>query len=272
MPSRKLVGVVAAAALVTGCGTTPKRSENSHQVAFSAGLGTKVVFVSARRVAPRAARCSPRATVSGSRTVAYAAVLKKQVVARATPQARGKVVAEVAPTTPNGFPQVLGILGAHRGRTCRVDWYRVQLPILPNGSSGWVRVWTVKAFAVRSRIVVDVSQRRLQLFRSGQPVMTEPVAVGAPSTPTPTGRYVVNERYVLPDETGPFGPAALGISAHSDALAHVWVQDGPIGIHGTNEPWSIGKAASHGCIRLANSPMRRLFKLAPAGTPVVVRP
>jgi lipoprotein-anchoring transpeptidase ErfK/SrfK len=272
VPSPKLIWAVAAAVLATGCGATAKRSENSHQVALSAGLGSKLVFVSTRRVAPRPARCSERATATGSRTVAYSALLKQRVVARAQPRARGKVVAEVASTTPNGFPQVLGILAAHRGRTCGVDWYRVQLPILPNGSTGWVRVWTVKAFAVRSRIVVDITQRRLQLFRSGRQVMSAPVAVGASATPTPTGRYVVNERYVLPDASGPFGAAALGISAHSDALARVWVQDGPIGIHGTNEPWSIGKAASHGCIRLANPMMRRLFKLAPAGTPVVVTP
>jgi lipoprotein-anchoring transpeptidase ErfK/SrfK len=240
-------------------------------VAFSAGLGSKVVYVSTRRVAPRPARCRG-VSPTGSRVVAYAALLKQRVVARTTPEASGKVVAEVEPTTLNSFPQVLGILAAHRGGTCRVDWYRVQLPILPNGSTGWVRVWTVKPFAVRSRIVVDVSQRRLQLFLSGRRVMTAPVAVGARSTPTPTGRYVVNERYELADGSGPFGPAALGISAHSDALARVWVQDGPIGIHGTDEPWSIGKAASHGCIRLANGVMRRLFALSPAGTPVVVKP
>jgi lipoprotein-anchoring transpeptidase ErfK/SrfK len=53
-------------------------------------------------------------------------------------------------------------------------------------------------------------------------------------------------------------------------LQHVWVEDGPIGIHGTNEPWSIGRAASHGCIRVANDEMRRIFRLAPAGTPVIV--
>ena len=76
---------------------------------------------------------------------------------------------------------------------------------------------------------------------------------------------------MLPDASGPFGPNALGISAHSDVLQHVWVQDGPIGIHGTNEPGLIGQAASHGCIRLVNDVMRRLFPLAPAGTPVIVK-
>jgi lipoprotein-anchoring transpeptidase ErfK/SrfK len=50
-----------------------------------------------------------------------------------------------------------------------------------------------------------------------------------------------------------------------------WVEGGPIGIHGTNERWVIGHAASHGCIRLPNAMMKRLFAQVPAGTPVVIR-
>ena len=50
-----------------------------------------------------------------------------------------------------------------------------------------------------------------------------------------------------------------------------WVQGGPVGIHGTNEPWAIGHAASHGCIRLPNAMMRRLFDQVPAGTPILIR-
>ena len=70
--------------------------------------------------------------------------------------------------------------------------------------------------------------------------------------------------------TGPFGPAAIGISAYSTVLTG-WTQGGPIAIHGTNEPWSIGHAVSNGCIRVRNPVLRRLFKVTPAGTPVVIR-
>ena len=170
----------------------------------------------------------------------------------------------------NGLPEVVGVIGVHLSPRCAPDWYRVQLAVVPNGTVGWVRAWAVRTYRVRSRIVVDLSERSLRLYRSGTLELQTPVAVGASATPTPHGRYFVNERYELPDARGPFGPAALGISAHSDVLQHVWVEDGPIGIHGTNEPWSIGRAASHGCIRVANSVMRRLFRLAPAGTPIVV--
>ncbi len=96
------------------------------------------------------------------------------------------------------------------------------------------------------------------------------MAIGATGTPTPVGRFYVDERFLLANANGPFGVAALGISAHSDVLQH-WVQGGPIALHGTNEPTAIGGAVSHGCVRLTNEAMMRLFKLAPAGTPVLIR-
>jgi lipoprotein-anchoring transpeptidase ErfK/SrfK len=80
----------------------------------------------------------------------------------------------------------------------------------------------------------------------------------------------VNQRLVPTDKTGPFGPAAVGVSAFSPVLTG-WAQGGPIAIHGTNQPWSIGHSVSNGCIRLPNDVLRRLFAAAPAGTPVIIR-
>jgi lipoprotein-anchoring transpeptidase ErfK/SrfK len=123
---------------------------------------------------------------------------------------------------------------------------------------------------VRSRVVVDVRAKRLTLYRAGRPVLRTTVAVGSPQTPTPLGHYYVDQRLVPTDPSGPYGPAAIGISAYSNVLTG-WTQGGPIAIHGTNEPWSIGHAVSNGCIRVHNDVLRRLFKVTPAGTPVVIR-
>jgi lipoprotein-anchoring transpeptidase ErfK/SrfK len=123
---------------------------------------------------------------------------------------------------------------------------------------------------VRTRIVVDLSARRVTLFRAGRKVLATTAAVGSPATPTPTGRYYVNQRLVPTDPGGPFGPGAIGISAFSEVLTG-WTQGGPVAIHGTNEPWLIGRAVSNGCIRVRNDDLRRLFKLAVAGTPVEIR-
>jgi lipoprotein-anchoring transpeptidase ErfK/SrfK len=95
------------------------------------------------------------------------------------------------------------------------------------------------------------------------------VAVGSPATPTPTGTFYVNQRLVPSDSSGPFGPGAIGISAFSDVLTG-WAQGGPVAIHGTNEPWSIGHAVSNGCIRLPNAMLSRIWPLAVAGTPVII--
>jgi lipoprotein-anchoring transpeptidase ErfK/SrfK len=143
--------------------------------------------------------------------------------------------------------------------------------VRPNGSVGYVRAWTVWVTRVRTRIVVDVSARRLSFYRNGRRVLSTPVAVGSPATPTPTGRFYVDQRLIPADTAGPFGPGAIGISAFSNVLTG-WAQGGPVAIHGTNEPWSIGRAVSNGCIRVPNPVLRRIFRATPAGTPVIVRP
>jgi len=109
------------------------------------------------------------------------------------------------------------------------------------------------------------------VYRAGKLILRTTVGIGSPRTPTPTGSFFVDERYRLASASGPFGPDALGISAHSIALQDVWPEHGPIALHGTNEPWTIGRAASYGCIHLANAVMRRLFRLAPDGTPVLIK-
>ncbi len=169
----------------------------------------------------------------------------------------------------NGFPTVFGILAEISDRNCRAVWYRVQLPLRPNGLTGFVRASDVRVGHVDTRIEVDLSARRIDVYRLGHRIRTLEAAVGASITPTPTGSYYVNQRLVARDPWGPFGPAALGISAFSPVLQD-WVQGGPIAIHGTNDPGSIGQAASHGCLRVANDVLTWLFREIPAGTPVEI--
>jgi lipoprotein-anchoring transpeptidase ErfK/SrfK len=204
----------------------------------------------------------------GSRRVAVAAVVRKQ--ARAYRRPGKRPFARFDRLNQNDFPTVFRVLAAVRRRDCRADWYRVQLPRRPNGVTGFVRTSDVRVGTVHTRIVVDVSSRRLTFFRSGRPVLRTAVAVGARATPTPTGSYYVNQRLIPADTSGPYGPGALGISAFSNVLTG-WTQGGPVAIHGTNEPWSIGRAVSNGCIRVRNVVLRRLFRSTPAGTPVLIR-
>ena len=205
----------------------------------------------------------------GSARKAYAVDAPRGAVAFRRPG--GAVVARFGPKNVNDYPTVFGVVGVVRGRDCAPQWYRVQLPMKPNGATGFVRAGAVHLDTVPTRIVVEVAKRRLTLYRKAKPVLRATVAVGSPSTPTPTGRFYVNQRLVPADAGGPFGPGAVGISAFSTVLTG-WTQGGPVAIHGTNEPWSIGHAVSNGCIRLPNATLKKVFRAALAGTPVIINP
>ena len=198
---------------------------------------------------------------------ALAAVVERQAVAYRRPA--GKPIERFGAMNVNGVPTVLGVLARRVDERCRTTWYRVQLPLKPNGSTGWVRAADVQVLPVTTRIEVDLSERRVALFDRGKRVHVARAAIGSPRTPTPTGRYYVNQRLRPVDPTGPFGPGAVGISAFSEVLTG-WAQGGPIAIHGTNRPDLIGEAVSNGCIRVANDDLRLIFDRALAGTPVLV--
>jgi lipoprotein-anchoring transpeptidase ErfK/SrfK len=236
--------------VLAGCGATAHRAE-----------GRKPPSDPPLRV------CKAAVVRAGRPNVAVAAIVHSSAVAYRRPGA--KPFARFGRVNVNGFPTVFRVLDVVRAPNCSARWYRVQLPIKPNGVTGFVRASAVGTGAVRSRVVVDLSAKRLTLYRRGRPVLRAPVAVGSSATPTPLGRYYVNQRLIPPDPGGPYGPAAIGISAFSNVLTG-WAQGGPIAIHGTNEPWSIGHAVSNGCIRLHNDVLRRLFEATPAGTPVVI--
>jgi lipoprotein-anchoring transpeptidase ErfK/SrfK len=235
-----------------------------------AGCGTEHSPDIAHVLAAKVQHCREDALLPlGSARTAYAASAPFGAIAYARPH--GDVVARFGPKNVNDYPTVFGILGAVVRPDCSPRWYRVQLPRKPNGVTAFVRARALRVETVATRIVVDVSQRRLILYRSGKPVLRATVAVGSPSTPTPTGRFYVNQRLVPTDPGGPFGPGAIGISAFSNVLTG-WTQGGPVAIHGTNEPWSIGHAVSNGCIRLPNATLQTVFRATVAGTPVIIDP
>ncbi len=215
-----------------------------------------------------APRCTAGELVPlGTARTAYVGVAPHGAVALRRPA--GAVEARFGPRNVNGYPTLFGVVGKVVHADCTTRWYRVQLPLKPNGSTGFVRARTLQMQTVAVRIVVDLSEKRLTLFRGGRRVLVAAVAVGSPSTPTPTGRFYVNQRLVPTDARGPYGPGAIGISAFSNVLTG-WAQGGPIAIHGTNEPWSIGHAVSNGCLRLPNATLQKVFGLAVAGTPVII--
>ena len=106
------------------------------------------------------------------------------------------------------------------------------------------------------KIIVRTRGKRLELYQGGRFLGVYPVAVGKPATPTPRGNFKIINKDATPGAR--FGTKWLGLSAPH------------IGIHGTNEPESIGKAVSEGCIRMFNRDVETLFYRLPLGTPVTI--
>ena len=167
-------------------------------------------------------------------------------------------------TTEFGSPRALLVV-ADEG-----EWLEVSLPVRPNGSTGWVRRDGLELRTVDEAVLVDTTTRILTLLDAGVPVLTTPVAVGTPENPTPTGAFFVVDKLDTGDPSGPYGRFAIGVSAHSDTLTEFAGGDGQVGIHGTDDPASIGQAASHGCVRVPADVAQRLADTVNLGTPVVV--
>ena len=182
----------------------------------------------------------------------------------------GNAFARYGPLNQNGVPTVFAALDAVLGARCRAAWYRVRVPMKPNGTTGYVRARVVNLRRVRTEIVVDLSTRRLTLYRAGRVALSTTTAIGAPATPTPRGEFYIDQRFKERDPSGPYGWAAIGISAFSEVLRG-WPQGGPVAIHGTNRPSLLGLPVSNGCIRVSNEAIQRIWRLAPTGTPVSIQ-
>lgn len=153
----------------------------------------------------------------------------------------------------------------------REESLEVLLPVRPNGSTGWVRRADVDLQPVAHEVEVDLGTRTLALRVDGDLVLETTVGVGAPDVPTPTGRFFVTDLLETGDPNHTYGPYAIGLSGFSDVLTEFAGGDGQIGIHGTNDPASIGHAVSHGCVRVANDVIEILATTVPVGTPVTIR-
>ncbi len=240
-------------------------------VAIPSLLAVSLVFTvsvqasASGRTAPACATGAAKNLVSTQRT--YAVDVRGLVRVHRKPG--GAAFARFGRYNVNGVPTVFAALEAVLGAGCKAAWYRVMLPLKPNGQTGYVRARNVNLRRLRTRIVVDLSTRKLTVFDRGKSVLRAKVAIGARSTPTPVGRFYVNQRF-RDNPAGVYGWAAIGISAFSEVL-HGWPQGGPVAIHGTNRPSLLGLPVSNGCIRVSNDTVKRLWRLAPTGTPVLVQ-
>ncbi len=242
--------LVAVAVIASGCtGSRPKLAP----VNSTAGVSTTV--------APPTTLTPP-----GTSLVAETLESRSEVPIFEKPDATLDPKATLTNPNPNGAPLVFLV------KQAKGAWYEVYLPVRPNGSTGWVQADLVKVSPDPYRIVVSASSFALTLYKNDKVVKKFEVGIGRDQYPTPGGVYYIKELLQPPDPNGAYGPFAYGLSGFSEVaeLANFSGGDGTIGIHGTNDPSSVGSSDSHGCIRMNNEDITTLSEILPLGTPVEI--
>jgi hypothetical protein len=176
----------------------------------------------------------------------------------------GSALATVGATTMFGSARVLSVVGRD-GR-----WLHVATADLPSGRDGWIDAGAsgVTLASTRVSIVIRLGARTLELRRDRRVVRRFTVGIGAPSSPTPTGRFAVTDKLRGGAYSPAYGCCILALSARQTHLPAGWTGGDRIAIHGTNAPATIGRALSTGCVHADDAELRYLMARVPLGTPV----
>jgi lipoprotein-anchoring transpeptidase ErfK/SrfK len=216
----------------------------------------------AATLVPAARSASPAVP---ARYPAAGELVAMQIAVRSAPDPSAPVIRYLHQFRSDYRLQVVFALDQTTGVDGRT-WFKVSLPMRPNGTVGWIPAGMVRLRPTRNHIVVHRGLRTIDLYRGSRRLLHAKVAVGAPGRETPLGEFYVTARFV-PDD--PFlGVFALETSAYSRLTE--WPGGGVVGIHGTSKPWLLGRAVSHGCVRVSNATALALERLAPLGTPISI--
>jgi hypothetical protein len=206
--------------------------------------------------------------LDGTRLTSSWSTVVRPVTARRAPSVEAAAVTRLQTITPEGTANVVLVLARAEDSAGRL-WVRIRLPILPNGSTGWVARRSLSGYhSVSTRLLVDLQRLEATLWAGERVLLRAPVGIGRTNWPTPRGEFYIRDR--VRNLISPFyGPVAFGTSARSSVLTD-WPAGGFIGIHGTDQPELIPGRISHGCIRMRNTDIRRLARLMPVGTPLTI--
>ncbi len=210
---------------------------------------------------------SPASTQDDVSTVAEATVPSGRVYD--VPGASSPI-RRLAHPQPSGAPLVF-LVQEDQPQEDQSEWLKVLLPVRPNGSTGWIRRDEVEVSHHDYRIVVELSGYRITVYKGQEIFLQEPVGLGKANTPTPGGLYYIKELLQPPDPNTVYGPYAYGLSGFSNVLTKFGNGEGVIGIHGNNDPSTLGKDVSAGCIRMSNTGITKLANTLPLGVPVEIR-
>ena len=233
---------------------------------------TGIALAAAAAIAGAAAPSATARQAPVVRPTHQLAMLLTSHTVRSTPGGRPSRVRGVRASRPiTGGPTILPVLARATTRD-GVRWLRVMVPGRPNGTRGWIVERGTFPTTTSWHVVVRTTGRRVLVYRRGRLVRSFSAIVGTPSTPTPHGRFFVEESVRMPPGSAG-APFALALSARSSVLQVFASGPGQIAIHGVaNIGGTPGTAASHGCVRLPDRSIRWMAAHIAAGVPVTITP
>jgi len=244
---------IAAVLAAAGCGGD-ERSPGDLQ-------GVEVTPATTATTAPQATPEPTATTAAEPRSQGrLGARLRHKVALRDRPD--GRIVADLGTKTRWGSPRVLAVVERREG------WLGVLSEHRP-GRVGWIPANAAELLLEPWSLRIHLSARRIIVRRDGKVVRRIRTAIGAPATPTPTGRFGVTDTLRLTGG-GPYGCCAIALTARQRNIPQGWAGGDRIAIHGTNDPSSIGRAVSHGCLRVGERDLRWLLTRLPLGSHVTI--
>jgi L,D-transpeptidase-like protein len=203
-----------------------------------------------------------------SPTTLIGTVISKEATAISSPDPAARPIATFPRINEQGSPQVFDLLEGLRGSDGRY-WAKVLLPIRPNGATGYVPQEQLRVTWTSYALGVSRNHLKLTVWKACQKVAIYPIGLGTRETPTPTGVFYLASLLRPDDPKGVYGEYAYGLSGYSNAIKN-WKWGGLVGLHGTNDPSSVGNRVSHGCIRMRNGDIAALVDILPLGTPISI--
>ncbi len=184
-------------------------------------------------------------------------------------------------SAPDGPPMAIGEkLLYERGAAWVIrregDWLGISTIERNRGALAWIRKTPRRPLTTtRLLVLVDLSERRVDVLLAGRPLMSAPVAIGAPGSPSPIARTSVRRRIEVTPRSGlnsgSYGPVVIALRLWQDRPSPGRPYGGVMAFHGGGDQ-AIGLARSGGCFRMRNADALRLASYVRAGTPVIIQP
>jgi lipoprotein-anchoring transpeptidase ErfK/SrfK len=197
--------------------------------------------------------------------------VKRYLMGRVKPTLRARGTAHLWTNTGFSNRRAVYPVLRHQVLDDGTEWLQVEALRNRTQVKVWIPKWATRTVWIAYRVKIDISSRLATVYKNGKAARRFRVVVGAPSTPTPTGRWYVVDRMRLRTSWA-YGKWALATSAFSRVLKRFDGGQGQVALHARGLLASpVGTAASHGCVRFNNGDIAWMAAHIPNGTQIQIQ-